>query len=257
MDCEQLPEELFTDGAEYERAGLDDLPFSHDCPVPVTDFVHRLPKQPDRCDSCAQSVHRCDQFIRPVPACQGLVAQWWANATADFQVLSRGERLEGRRKTRTIALGQSCFVPCARDCWFDCRQQRRGVITALDYHQRIDSQLDRDFIAPEMKGWPDQELASFVAFGAITTPQMPTWNMTDMFTLSNPCLLHIVAQMRFVPSMFVGTAPITPMLARKHREQYCTAWSEASAADVAAESPPVTLPYPPAHGLSAANFPFH
>ena len=173
VDCEQLPEELFTDGAEYEQAGLDDLPFSHDCPVPVTDFVHRLPKQPDRCDSCAQSVHRCDQFIRPVPACQGLVAQWWANATADFQVLSRGERLEGRRKTRTIALGQSCFVPCARDCWFDCRQQKRGVITALDYHQHIDSQLDRDFIAPEMKGWPDQELASFIAFGAITTPQMP------------------------------------------------------------------------------------
>ena len=87
--------------------------------------------------------------------------------------------------------------------------------------------------------------------------QVAVMENTDMFTLSNPCLLHIVAQMRFVPSMFVGTAPITPMLARKHREQYCTAWSEASAADVAAESPPVTLPYPPAHGLSAANFPFH
>ena len=173
LDLESVPDELCRASSEWAGPELDGLPFSHECPVPVTDYVHRKPPQPPSCGQCAATVTRCDQFIMPVPRCTGIVQQWWDNATFDFEQLRLDRRLDGVRRTRTIALGRDCFIPCARECWFDCRSQHEGVVVALDYHQPIGSQLDRASLRDDMRGWPDQALASYVELGAVLTPDMP------------------------------------------------------------------------------------
>jgi len=151
---------------------VDWLPFRHDCPVPVTDYVPLKEPQPASCQQCAQSVARCADFVRSVPECSGLLGQWWDNATFDLARLSQGQRLEGVRRTRTISLANNCFIPCARNCWFDCRREPGEGVRVLDYHQPIGSQLARDAIRQDIKGWPDQALASYVEHGA-TYPDLP------------------------------------------------------------------------------------
>ena len=128
------------------------------------------PAQPESCSECAATVNSCAALIVDVPRCTGLLEEWSNNATHDFEILQSGGRLEGRRRTRFIALGRDCFISCARECWFDCRRQDEGVVQALDYYQDIDSQVDRDFIREAIKGWPDQEVASNMELGALITP---------------------------------------------------------------------------------------
>ena len=172
LNLDSVPDELCRPATEVELTDTSWLPFRHDCPVPVTDYVPRKPPQPATCQECATSVTSCSDFVRSVPECSGLLQEWWANATHDLARLSEGSRLEGVRRTRTISLTHNCFIPCARDCWFDCRQERTSGVQVLDYHQPIESQLTRSNIRTDMAGWPDQALASYVEYGA-TYPDLP------------------------------------------------------------------------------------
>ena len=133
---------------------LESLPFTHDCPVPVTEFQKLSPPQPESCTRCAATVQHCAEFILPNDECLGAVERWTSNAILDFERLSKGERLEGHRQTSTIALGRNCFIPCVRECWFDCRKQEEGVVTALDYQTglvRSDTENDDDQEAKQFK----------------------------------------------------------------------------------------------------------
>lgn len=81
--------------------------------------------------------------------------------TLDFQRLAAGKELEPRL-TQTLALGQDCFITCARGCIWDCRTL--GVVKPLDFHQEVDQaatfSLDRQQLVRAMREWPDQELRS-------------------------------------------------------------------------------------------------
>jgi hypothetical protein len=112
LNPDNVPDAFCRDAVEFDDPALDHLPFEFSCPVPITDFTERLPNQPATCDACAARVNSCAEFILPSANCQGLVDEWWANATHDFELLRNGERLEGRRRTRTVALGDNCFLPC-------------------------------------------------------------------------------------------------------------------------------------------------
>ena len=172
LDLDSVPDSLCRPPTERPSDRLATLPFSHDCPVPVTDYVPRQPQQPVSCNSCAASVSSCSEFILPVPRCRGLMDQWWDNATYDFERLRNGLRLEGHRRTRTIALADDCFIPCARGCWFDCRREASHGVSTLDYHQEIGSQLNRQAMREGLRGWPDQALASYVEHGVVY-PDLP------------------------------------------------------------------------------------
>ena len=173
LNPDNVPDAFCRDAVEFDDPALDHLPFEFSCPVPITDFTERLPNQPATCDACAARVNSCAEFILPSANCQGLVDEWWANATHDFELLRNGERLEGRRRTRTVALGDNCFLPCAHGCWFDCRRQSEGIVTTLRYDQDVDSQLDREYVASVASGWPDQAIISSIYHGAVITPPMP------------------------------------------------------------------------------------
>ena len=202
IDPNLVPEALCRQGVDFNDPILDSIPFSHECPVPVTDFVPRAPAQPAQCSTCAATVSTCTELILNVPRCTGLMEEWRANATHDFEILRSGERLDGRRRTRFVALGRDCFVPCARECWFDCRRQEEGIVQALDYYQDIDSQVDRDFIRANMEGWPDQETASNLAYGALVSPAMPHMlvlcnqllSLADGFALVQAGLMDLAAK---------------------------------------------------------------
>ena len=172
LDLDGVADELCRPPEEAPLPEVDLLPFRHDCPVPVTDYVPRKAPQPESCHTCAQTVATCADFVLPGAACQGQLDEWWANATADLERLSQGLRLEGARRTRTISLASNCFIPCARDCWFDCRREQEEGVRVLDYWQPIESQLNRDVIRPEMEGYPDQALASYIEYGS-TYPDLP------------------------------------------------------------------------------------
>ena len=172
LDLDSVPDQLCRPATESSDPRLDSLPFTHDCPVPVTDYVPRKAQQPSRCQACADTVSRCEEFILPVPACRGLVDQWWQNATADFERLRLQRRLEGVRKARTISLADDCMRPCTRGCWFDCRSEETEGVKVLDYQQDVGSQLNREKVRESIRGWPDQALASFVEYG-ILYPELP------------------------------------------------------------------------------------
>lgn len=92
-------------------------------------------------------------------------------ATADFLLLAANRPLDPRL-TPTIALGQQCLLPCARNCVWDCRQH--GRVVPLDFEADIDFgvelSLDR---AADMQEWPDQELCSHMAYGVRFGAELP------------------------------------------------------------------------------------
>jgi hypothetical protein len=56
LNLDSVPDELCRPATEVELTDTSWLPFRHDCPVPVTDYVPRKPPQPATCQECATSV---------------------------------------------------------------------------------------------------------------------------------------------------------------------------------------------------------
>jgi hypothetical protein len=110
----------------------------------------------------------------PLQRCAGVLKEWWENATADFQALAAGQALRHRR-TRTVALGEDCIIPCARGCVWDCRVP--GRVFPLDYSRDVDDgvavSLDRETLVADMADWPDQELRSHLKFGVRFGADLP------------------------------------------------------------------------------------
>ena len=170
--CAQLP--------TLQQAALIEVPFAFPTPIVATTWRDRKPLQ--QCGVCP-GVSHCSELILPTAECAGALDDWWGNATADFLLLAAHRELEPRL-TRTIALGSDCFLPCARNCIWDCRTPSK--VFPLDYHQPVDAHasvsLNRRHLVDAMHDWPDQELRSHmqhgVRFGAdlpfqlVLTPQL-------------------------------------------------------------------------------------
>ena len=176
--CDRLP--------TLQQQALTDVPFAYPTPIVVTAWRDR--KLPQRCSHCPGVTH-CSQLIENSSRCAGRIQDWWARATHDFQLLAENKPFFPRL-TKTIALGQDCFIPCARGCIWDCRTF--GQVVPLDYHQPIPNvplSLDRQALVDAMLDWPDQELRSHMAFGArfgaslplqlVLTPQL--FSLADAF----------------------------------------------------------------------------
>ena len=116
-------------------------------------------------------MHSCWELILPDQRCAGALSKWWDAATADFRRLAQGLELEPRL-AQTLALGQDCLLPCARNCVWDCRTP--GVVKPLNYSAEIDQDvaisLDRAKLVDAMRDWPDQELRSHMEYGVVSVP---------------------------------------------------------------------------------------
>ena len=85
LDPEMVPEDLCTQASDFSDPELESLPFTHDCPVPVTEFQKLSPPQPESCNQCAATVQHCAEFILPSDECLGAVERWTTNAILDFE----------------------------------------------------------------------------------------------------------------------------------------------------------------------------
>jgi len=161
--CHQLP--------NLQRQALVQVPFSYPAPIVATRWKDR--KNPQRCSVCPDVTH-CSQLILNTSRCAGAIAKWWDAALHDFELLAKGQPLHPRQ-TPTIALGQDCLRPCARNCIWDCRFPPKVV--PLDYVQPIDRNvplsLDRQALVDAMWDWPDQELRSHMAYGVRFGAELP------------------------------------------------------------------------------------
>ena len=171
FDPSDIPPEACSALPTLQQEALLDVPFSFPTPIVATIWKDRKP--PQSCQSCP-GVSHCSQLIIQSPSCSGLLQEWWGNATADFVRLATDSVLE-LRLTRTIALGQDCLLPCARDCIWDCRVP--GQVRPLDYHQEVDAhasiRLNRQLLVDSMHSWPDQELRSHMHYGVRFGADLP------------------------------------------------------------------------------------
>ena len=171
FDPADVPAETALQLPTFQQDSLIHTPFSYPTPIPVTRWLPRKPRQ--QCQHCP-NVTTCADLILPTPQCAGRLADWWERATADFLLLSANRPLDPRLAP-TIALGQNCLLPCARNCVWDCRE--RGKVQPLDYEAALDVgaafSLDRQALVRDMHDWPDQELRSHLAYGVRFGAELP------------------------------------------------------------------------------------
>lgn len=171
FDPADIPPDACASLPTLQQQALKDVPYSFPTPIVATQWLERKPEQ--TCGVCPGVTH-CAQLISPEPRCLGALQDWWVKASTDFVTLARGLPLEPRH-TPTLALGQDCLIPCARNCVWDCRVP--GKVQPLNYSAEIDQaatiSLDRDLLVAAMSDWPDQELRSHLRYGVRFGADLP------------------------------------------------------------------------------------
>ena len=156
----ELPAGIHSELDQYDNPALASIDFPVPCPVAVTSHLPRLPAQvaPDGFSPC------CIQDLLTIEAIHSI--RKWVHTQLEFlRDVERNGKSAVRKSNEALALGQSAFKPRARGIIWDLRRLSEGIIIPLDFTKPLESHLNLKAFARELKGYPDQELLSFLLEG--------------------------------------------------------------------------------------------
>jgi len=159
---EDVPPELRQMQGDYRDPQLASVPFASRCYPPVTEPVSLpTPQTPPP----GFKPHSLRDLVEDV-VLDELIPNFVRQQLEDLHAYRRDGPAAVRNFNRVLAIGQDLFKPAARGIIWDLRDWHQGgEIKPLAPDEPIETHFNLEYLRDEMRDFPDQELASFIADG--------------------------------------------------------------------------------------------
>ena len=159
-DLADIPPELLDALPSFEDEYISTYPFTRAYVPPVTSWLPRRPPQPERPGRCPTSA--ADLLL---DRCKGRIERWLTSCFEHLKCTERGDDDCQPLRPHPLVVGQACLHGWARGIIWDFTFERSKCGVPLDVTLPIESHLDLDYLARELKDYPDQRLVSFLVEG--------------------------------------------------------------------------------------------
>ena len=159
-DLNDVPSELLEELPTFQDEQLSYYPLETPYEPPVTKWLPRRPPQPARPGRCPRSAR--DLLLEH---CERRLDQWMNATFIHLQCTELGREDCQPLRPQPLAIGQVCLWPWARDVIWDFTFERSSCGVPLDVTQPIESNLNLDYLARELRDYSDQRLVSYLLEG--------------------------------------------------------------------------------------------
>ena len=159
-DLMDIPAEQLESLPSFEDRQLSDYPLTMPYVPPLTSWLPRRPPQPMRPGHCPTSAS--DLLL---PHCLRRVEQWLERTTNHLKCTEAQEENCQELRPQPMAVGQACLRSWAKGIVWDFTFERSDCGVPLDVTLPVESHLNLEYLATELRDYPDQRLLSFLLEG--------------------------------------------------------------------------------------------